>query len=126
MQTEQARKTLEGLLATEPSGALAMSVAMAAGEAAETATDHAAALAIYEKLAADKTAVGDEVLARLGRTAQALGISGEELESALQNPGAGIGRIHASLFDATEELDTQSAAHLFKRFYRGRPNATEL
>jgi soluble lytic murein transglycosylase len=73
LQTEQARKTLEGLLATEPSGALAMSVAMAAGEAAETATDHAAALAIYEKLAADKTAVGDEVLARLGRTALAAG-----------------------------------------------------
>jgi hypothetical protein len=73
LQTEQARKTLEDLLAGGPSGALAISVAMAAGEAAETATDHRAALAIYEKLAADKVAVSDEVLARLGRTALAAG-----------------------------------------------------
>jgi soluble lytic murein transglycosylase len=46
---------------------------MAAGEAAEAATDHPAALAIYEKLAADTVAVSDEVLARLGRTALAAG-----------------------------------------------------
>jgi soluble lytic murein transglycosylase len=73
LKTDEARKTLEQLRATGPSGALAISAAMAAGEAAETATDHQAAMAIYEKLAADKLAVNDEVLARLGRTALAAG-----------------------------------------------------
>lgn len=73
LQTDQARRTLDQLLARRPSGALAFAVAMAAGEAAEAATDHRAAMAIYAKLADDKQAVNDEVLARLGRTALAAG-----------------------------------------------------
>jgi len=73
LQTGQARETLKQLLETEPSGALALSVALAAGEAAETAADHRAAMALYETLATDKLAVSDEVLARLGRTALAAG-----------------------------------------------------
>lgn len=81
LQTEQARETLEALLETDLSGALAFSVAMAAGEAAEAATDHVAAMAIYEKLAADKVAVTDEVLARLGRTALAAGDRGKAAEA---------------------------------------------
>ena len=72
-QTAAARQTLQRLLATRPAGHLGVAVAMAAGEAAEAATDHAAALGIYEKLAADKLAVNDQVLARLGRSALALG-----------------------------------------------------
>jgi soluble lytic murein transglycosylase len=71
LKTDDARRTFAELLARKPSGALALAASLAAGEAAEAATDHAAALAIYERLAADKQTVSDEVLARLGRTALA-------------------------------------------------------
>jgi soluble lytic murein transglycosylase len=73
LKTEEARRTLEQLAARKPSGALAMAAQLAAGEAAEAAADHAAALGIYGRLAADKQTVSDEVLDRLGRTALALG-----------------------------------------------------
>lgn len=72
-QTAAARETLRRLLATRPTGYLAVAAAMAAGEAAEAAADHAAAVAIYDRLAADKLAVNDQVLARLGRSALAAG-----------------------------------------------------
>ncbi|HJR58805.1 MAG TPA: transglycosylase SLT domain-containing protein [Vicinamibacterales bacterium] len=73
LQTDQARRTFEQLLGRKPSGYLAIASALAAGEAAEAAMDHAAAMSIYQRLAADKSAVSDEVLARLGRTALAAG-----------------------------------------------------
>ena len=72
LETEDARATFQRLLARKPSGALALAASLAAGEAAEAAADHAAALQIYERLASDKLTVSDEVLARLGRTALAL------------------------------------------------------
>jgi soluble lytic murein transglycosylase len=71
LKTAEARDTLGDLLERKPAGALALLASLAAGEAAETAMDHAAALTIYERLAADKTTVNDEVLSRLGRTALA-------------------------------------------------------
>jgi len=73
LQTSAARATLDRLQSTRPSGALAVATALALGEAAEAATDHAAAVAIYERLAADKLAVNEQVLARLGRSALAAG-----------------------------------------------------
>jgi len=73
LQTEPARRTFERLLASKPAGHLAVAVSMASGEAAEAAADHAAAAAMYGRLAADKQAVNDEVLARLGRAALAAG-----------------------------------------------------
>ena len=73
LQTDAARETLKALLETRPSGALGVAAAMAAGEAAEAATDHAAAVALYDRLAADKLAVNEDVLARLGRAALAAG-----------------------------------------------------
>lgn len=73
LQTEQARRTFDRLLATKPSGQLAVVAALAAGEAAEAANDHTAAVRIYRRLAADEHAVNDEVLARLGRSALARG-----------------------------------------------------
>ena len=72
LKTSEARETFESLMDRKPAGALALSVALAAGEAAETAADQAAALEVYERLAADKLVVSDEVLSRLGRTALAL------------------------------------------------------
>ena len=73
LRTDEARRTLDQLVARKPSGALALSAQLAAGEAAEAATDHQAALRIYDRLAADKQTVSDEVLERLGRTAIAAG-----------------------------------------------------
>jgi soluble lytic murein transglycosylase len=73
LRTAEARRTLNALLEQKPTGALALSARLAAGEAAEAATDHQAALAIYERLAADKTLVSADVLERLGRTALAAG-----------------------------------------------------
>jgi TolA-binding protein len=73
LQTEPARRTFERLLASRPTGHLAVAAAMAAGEAAETAADHAGAATIYAGLARDKQAVNDEVLGRLGRAALAAG-----------------------------------------------------
>lgn len=73
LDTETARSTLERLRQRKLSGALALATALAAGEAAETATDHAAALDIYEGLATDTATVSDEVLSRLARTALAAG-----------------------------------------------------
>ena len=72
-QTAEARRTFEHLLGTKPSGYLAIAAALAAGEAAEAAGDHAAAVRWYAPLAANKLAVTDDVLARLGRAAIAAG-----------------------------------------------------
>jgi TolA-binding protein len=72
-QAADARRTLESLLDQKPAGYLAAGAALAAGEAAEALADHAAATRFYERLAADKSTVSEEVLSRLGRTALALG-----------------------------------------------------
>ena len=72
-QTAEARRTFENLLGTKLSGYLAIATALAAGEAAEAAGDHAAAVRMCAPLAANKLAVTDDVLARLGRAAIAAG-----------------------------------------------------
>ena len=72
-QTAEARRTFETLLESRPQGYLAIAAALGAGEAAEAAGDHAAAARIYARLAANKLAVSDEVLSRLGRSALAAG-----------------------------------------------------
>ncbi len=72
-QIDEARRVFERLLDSKPSGHLAGAAALGAGEAAEAAADHPAALRIYSRLAADKQAVNDEILSRLGRVALAAG-----------------------------------------------------
>jgi soluble lytic murein transglycosylase len=72
-QTDQARRLFDRLLDSKPSGHLAGAAALASGEAAEAAGDHAGALRIYSRLAADKQAVNDDILARLGRVALVVG-----------------------------------------------------
>ncbi len=73
LQSTEARKTFDALLDTKPGGALATAAALADGEAAEAASDNSAAARRYAQLAADKHAVSEDVLARLGRTALASG-----------------------------------------------------
>jgi soluble lytic murein transglycosylase len=68
-----ARRTLSALIARKPGGHLSIAASLAAGEAAEEEGDHRAAVALYERLANDKTAVNEEVLSRLGRAALAAG-----------------------------------------------------
>jgi len=73
MQTAEARKTFDALLDSKPPGALALSAALAAGEAADAAGDSAAAMRVYAPLAADKVTVSEDVLVRLGRAALSAG-----------------------------------------------------
>ena len=69
----EARRTFDALVRRKPQGYLAVGATLGAGEAAEAAGDHAGAVAIYERLAADKLAVNEDVLSRLGRAALAAG-----------------------------------------------------
>ena len=62
-----ARATFGALQARKPSGHLAVATPLAEAEAAAALGDHARALAIYEKLAADKTAVNEQILVQAGR-----------------------------------------------------------
>jgi soluble lytic murein transglycosylase len=68
-----ARRTLEAVIDRKPQGQVGVGAALAAGEAAEAAGDTTAALRIYERLADDRKAASDVVLARLGRAALAAG-----------------------------------------------------
>lgn len=72
-QIPEARRTFKSLLDTRPTGHLSTAAALAAGEAAEAAGDHAAALQLYEGLAAEKGNATDDVLSRVARTAVASG-----------------------------------------------------
>ena len=72
-RTDDARRTLDALARRGAQGHVAIAAALASGEAAEAAGDHHDAVRIYERLAADKDAVDEEVLSRLGRAALAAG-----------------------------------------------------
>lgn len=72
-QAADARRTLESIATEKPEGYIGVGAALAAGEAAEALSDNAAAMRLYERLAADKAAVSEDVLTRLGRTALATG-----------------------------------------------------
>src|SRR5688500_11083345 len=83
-QIAEARRTFEDLLDGKPAGYLAVGAALAAGEAAETAGDYAAAVKIYARLAHDKHSVSDDVLDRLGRSALKAGEPLRATEAYLQ------------------------------------------
>ncbi len=72
-RTEDARRTLDTLRESKPQGYLGVAAALGSGEAAESASDAAAAVAIYEALTSDKAAFDEESLMRLGRAALAAG-----------------------------------------------------
>ena len=67
----EARSTLDAIVARKPIGAVAPAAALARGEVAEEAADYRTAVAIYQRLADDKSTVNEEILSRLGRAATA-------------------------------------------------------
>src|SRR5262249_54014470 len=69
----EARTTFQSLQASRTVGYLAEMAALREAESDESLGDRAAALAVYERLADAKTLAPDEVLMKLGYTAQALG-----------------------------------------------------
>jgi soluble lytic murein transglycosylase len=72
-QIPEARRTFKALLDSRPVGHLATAASLAAGEAAEAAGDHGAALQLYDRLAAEKGNATDDVLSRVARAAVASG-----------------------------------------------------
>ena len=67
-----ARRTLD-TVRENAHGYVAVAASLGSAEAAEALGDYAAAIAIYEQLVENKTAVNDDVLSRLGRAALAAG-----------------------------------------------------
>jgi soluble lytic murein transglycosylase len=76
-----ARRTFQALTAAAPVGFLAEAAALREAESAEGVGEHAAALAIYERLSQTRTTAPDDVLMRVGRTAEAVGDMGKALRA---------------------------------------------
>ena len=68
-----ARESLEALRKKDPAGYLPTAAALGEAEAATALGDHAKALEIYERLAADKNVVNDQILLKLSESARAVG-----------------------------------------------------
>ncbi len=83
-RVSDARTTFQALQNGRPVGYLSESAALREAECDESLGDQAAALAVYERLAAMKTLAPDEVLMKIGRTAQALGDS-DKAEAAFEH-----------------------------------------
>ena len=68
-----ARATFSGIRARKVRGHVSVAAALGEAEAAENLSEAAAAVAIYDELAAEKTTTTDEVLLKLGRAANSAG-----------------------------------------------------
>jgi soluble lytic murein transglycosylase len=68
-----ARATFQQLQETKPVGYLSEMAALREAECDEQLGDQPAALAVYERLSATRTLAPDEILMKIGKTAQALG-----------------------------------------------------
>ena len=79
-----ARDTFEGLRKRDLAGYLTTAAAMGEAEAAVALGDHARALAIYERLSADKNTVNDQILLKQADTARALGERQKTAEALLR------------------------------------------
>ncbi|HET7220132.1 MAG TPA: transglycosylase SLT domain-containing protein [Vicinamibacterales bacterium] len=79
-----ARETFEGLRKRSLAGYLTTAAAMGEAEAAVALGDHARALAIYERLAADKSAVNDQILLKQAEAARAVGDRQKTAEALLR------------------------------------------
>ena len=79
-----ARATFDALQERKLTGYLAIATSLGEAEAAAALGDHADALAIYEKLTSDKTAVNEQILARQAEAARVLGDRRKTAESLLR------------------------------------------
>jgi soluble lytic murein transglycosylase len=79
-QAADARRTFRALTSNPPVGFLTEAGAIGEAESNEGLGDHSTALAIYERLSRTKTTAPDDVLMRVGRTAESVG----DLAKALQ------------------------------------------
>jgi soluble lytic murein transglycosylase len=68
-----ARESFAALRQRDPAGYLATAAALGEAEADTALGEHAKAVEIYERLAADKTVVNDQILLKLSESARALG-----------------------------------------------------
>src|SRR5687767_9375122 len=69
----EADRAFDAVLARKPEGQLFVAALLGKAEAAENRRDHAAAVAIYERLAAHPSIAPDDVLSRLARASLAAG-----------------------------------------------------
>ena len=79
-----ARSTFDALGDRKPAGYLAIATSLGEAEAAAALGDYGAALAIYEKLTADKTTVTEQILGRQAETARVLGDRRKAAEALLR------------------------------------------
>jgi soluble lytic murein transglycosylase len=79
-----ARETFDALQRRKPSGYLAVAAPLGEAEAAASLGNHGRALAIYEKLTADKTAVNEQILARQAEAARVVGDRRKTAEALLR------------------------------------------
>jgi soluble lytic murein transglycosylase len=109
----EARRTLDALIDSKPTGALAAAAVLAAGEAAEAAGDNAGALRLYTPLAANKLTVSDDVLDRIGRTALAVGERKQAAEAYVrlyyEFPLTPAGGAASPQLDALKDLITRNS-----------------
>ena len=80
----EARTTFQTLQSARTVGYLSEMSALREAECDESLGDHAAALAVYERLSATKTLTPDAILMKIGRTAQALGDTDKAQEAFAQ------------------------------------------
>ncbi|MCA1559161.1 MAG: transglycosylase SLT domain-containing protein [Acidobacteria bacterium] len=80
----EALRTFEGVLQRKPAGYVAIAAALGAAQAHEDLGNHARAVELYARLAADRLAVNDDVLSRLGRAALADGDRKQAAEAYLR------------------------------------------
>jgi peptidoglycan lytic transglycosylase len=83
-RASEARETFEALQRRSPPGYLAIATLVADAEASTALGDHSRALAVYEKLTADKTAVNDQILLKQAEAARAVGDRRKTAEALLR------------------------------------------
>jgi soluble lytic murein transglycosylase len=110
-QFTEARTLFQKLLTRRPLGYLAEAAALAEAECAEGLNDYAAAVEIYERLAATKTTAPDDLLMRLGGAAKSAGENRKAAEA--------FGRV---LYD----FPLSSVAPLAQTEYASLPNVQPL
>ena len=109
----EADRAFDAVLAKNPEGQLSVAAMLGKAEAAESRRDHAAAVAIYERLTAHPSIAPEEVLSRLARASLAAGNRSRAAEAwlrvyyefPLSEAAVGAGAALGSLQDLIEKKD---------------------